>query len=238
MLSGIYQYGQGAKSCEWSALTASDRQVFPGFNPPVAIEHRQASRWLWVGRVAKLLIPSAILMGSSKPPLASMSALTAFSLAAIYSDIQLQGKLRTFEMGAGLSLPLALLSSYRTLSHLPSGDLLASAGYGLNCALTLHSLKLFWTAFCKRDGIQKEKEEESKEGLAELVEAAQVFLPFFASVTYRYLPISLLALLFGGGTMASLWLCERQFEESPDGAKGDMRALLAGIALATPLLGV
>lgn len=233
MLSGIYQYGRGTKSCEWSALPPSDRRLFPGFDPQVAIENRQASSWLWVGRLAKLLVPSAILIGSGSSPLVGMSSLTAFSLAAIYSDIKLQGKLRTFELGSGLALPLFLPSFYRTLSHLPSGDLLASLGYGLNCCLAGHSIRLFWTAFSKRYEIQKEKDEESKEGLAEIIEVAQVFLPFFAFMGYRYLPTSLLLLLSGGGSAASLWLCEKQFEG--DLAKDDTRALIAGIALAVAI---
>lgn len=216
-------------------MTPLERRIFPGFNPQGATENRQASQSLWVGRAAKLLVPSAILMGFGSSPLIEASSLTAFSLAAIYGDIKLQGGLRTFEMGAGLALSIFLPSLWRTLSGLFSFDLketLISIGYGLNCCLAGHSIQLFWTAFSKRYDIQKEKNEESREGLAEVVEVAQVFLPFIGFMTYQSLPTPLLALLSAGGVAAALWSCEKQFQEKDDGAKGDARALIAGIALA------
>lgn len=114
MISAISQ----TRSVPWDQLSRTERFLLPGLKPGA---ESPSLAWEKVGSFAKLFIPTLILAGGLGNPRGSLLQMTGMNLLAatlIYSDIQLHGKLRLFEIGSGMMVPIALFSGWKAIGSL------------------------------------------------------------------------------------------------------------------------
>lgn len=231
MLQNIYQFAPQAKAdtrylkekkrasaVSWKDMSRIDQLIFPGLNPALKPSPLLCRLKTEIGACSKALLPALIFAGGwalQDHPLIATTSSTLLASAAIYGDIKLQGRLRTFETGFGLILPILCLSFYRAFTEGMAYRPLSSVAYLANGIASGLSLALLGAAINKLDLLEDELFNSGK-GLdparmdKSFAAFVQCLLPAVGFALYKSLPSHFALIGTLGVGFLTLWASVKQ----------------------------